>query len=221
MKQEKTYREGNINFAGFIDRLLDDAMPGFKTKEQIQHMLQQEYPQIANKARCPHCDASMEEYVYRFDVLCALLLLAMANAFRVRISKGLTFTEANQIRVPELDTTLAIKCRTTISAKLGLVAKVKNKSGRQARGVWAITDRGWAALRGEEVPSQVKVFRGEIKERYEERITLSRAFQVHREAVELAIAENRKPKRDYRWDMSTYRKEDWYEVAGNNQGNLL
>lgn len=171
------------------------------------------------EVQCPHCHASfvpteVPVYEYKFDVLHALLLLAMGRHVRSRQNAGLPFTAANQVRVPELEVSHAIRCRTTQASKLGLVAKCLNAKKRQVPGVWVVTERGWAALRGEPVPRFVRVRNGEIEERTGEVITLSAAFHVHQEAVEAATARNRLPKSDYRVLFEGYKPEEWYEIAG-------
>lgn len=220
-KNNKQFREGKIKLAEFIVQLFDHSGASPISKELVEQELLRVFPQLANKEECPHCGASMQEYVYHFDILCGLLLLAMGKAVRARVSKGLPFTEANQVHIPSLPVSLSVQCRTTISSKLGLVAKVKGASGRQARGVWCITERGWKALRGEAVPAMVKVWRGQIEERFEQVITLAQAFQVHREGIERAIERNKKPKRDYRTEVSQYIAGEWYDLGGAHAGNLL
>lgn len=158
--------------------------------------------------RCANCSALMWEYTFKLDVLSVILLTAMGEAVRTRLRvERMDFTVANQIHVPSLSVSHAVKCRTTQCAKLGLVAKIH---GKASRGVWAITKRGFAALRGEPVPSEVSVFRNEITERYEEMITFAEAKRVHAEAVESAILRGKDPTRDHRKDLEGYREEEWY-----------
>lgn len=229
-KQKKQLREGRIKFAEFVIKFAQNYFfeagaglnNGFPLRvEDVEKELLQTFPEFANKEECPNCGASMQEYVYHFDILCGLLLLAMGKEVVHRLNKGLQFTEANQVHVPSLPVSLAVQCRTTISSKLGLIAKVKTARGTQARGVWCITERGYAALKGDPVPAMVKVWRGKIEERFENVITLAGAFQVHREGIEKAIAQNRKPKHDYRTDFADYNAGVWYEVGGNAVGRLL
>jgi hypothetical protein len=151
-------------------------------------------------------------YRYHFDALDAVLVYAMGRVVRHRLNSGLGFTAANQVHVPSLELSLAVQCRTTQCSKLGLIAKCVAE-GRQVPGVWVITDRGFAALRGEPVQDFVDVKDGEIDNRSLGRVTISEAFLIHREAVEAAAARNRKVKGDYRAFAASYKPEEWYEVV--------
>jgi hypothetical protein len=74
----------------------------------------------------------MKMWVYMFDTLVAVLLCALAVAVREKQRKGVDFTVANQVRVPELAATLAVKCRTTIASKLGWWLN-QRQNGKQVR----------------------------------------------------------------------------------------
>lgn len=214
---KKTNKESKIDFVDFVYRF--GSM--FNTKEDIRECLLKEYPQLEDKKHCPNCGASMEERVYYFDIMCAVLLVKMAENVEKRLAKNVPFTIANQVHISELNTTLSVQCRTTIASKLGLIAKVKNKDGKQVHGVWCITRRGYGALRGEEVPSSVRVWRGMIEERTEGKITLSRAFLVHRDSIEKSMNNKKSPKNDYRIIGDQYNQSDWYDFVGNHEGEML
>jgi len=216
MSKEIQYRKGKVDLAAIVASFVKNADINY-----IRACLSQNHPELFKKERCPNCDASMREDIYFFDILNALLILKMGQAARIKTEEETNFTIANQVHVPSLPTTLAIKCRTTQCSKLGLVAKIKNNNGRHAKGMWCLTVRGWAALRGEPVPAQVKVWRGEIQERYEDTITLAEAFKVHRENIEQAIARQRKPKQDYRGEVQDYSPSDWVGFGGFHEGNLF
>jgi hypothetical protein len=168
--------------------------------------------------KCPTCGHITKTWEYRFDIIDALLLLAMAQEVKRRVEKTTflgqckDFTAANQVHVPTLEGSLAMKCRTTQMSKLGLVAKLKVEK-KHRPGIWVITDRGWSALRGEPVPAAVTVREGEIYERIDERITLSEAFKVHREAAENAARRNRPLTRDYRNEIVGWVPEEWYRLV--------
>ncbi len=215
------YRQGKIDFLGTIVALVKNKNLQDQSEGYIKAVLSRSIPELSKIDTCPNCDASMQEYTYVFDCLDALLLLKMAYAVKDRQSKGLSFTEANQVRIPELDgASYAIKSRTTMTSKLGLIAQLKNADGKRVAGVWCITARGWAALRGEEVPAQVKVWRGQIEERFDEMITIAEALKNHREAVNRAIAKHKTPKGDYRAETESYSPHDWFGVS-ISQGNLV
>jgi len=214
-KNETTYREGTLHIPELVSKI-----SGLDIQE-VERKVKEEIPQLADKSKCPHCFASMTEYIFSFNILCGLLLFKMAQEVRSR-AEVVNFTEANQVHVPSLNASLAVRCCTTISSKLGLVAKVNYKgSKRQVRGIWCITERGWAALRGEPVPAMVKVFRGKIEERFDKTITMSDLFRVHTDGIQNAIARNRKPRHDYRSDIDQYKESDWFRFAGFNSGKLF
>jgi len=139
--------------------------------------------------KCVNCGASLAEYAFTFDYFDAQLLMAMGREVLGTLRKGRPFAEANKVHVqtlPDLDYTS--KSRTTQCAKLGLIAKYKDENSRQVGGTWLITKRGFAALRGEEVPGRVIVYRGAIQERPEATTTLKKATKEYRpnEWVEIA-----------------------------------
>lgn len=181
--------------------------------KEFYEELRAAYPSIGDPASCPNCDASMLEYVYSFDSLDAVLLFVMARSVRKYQAEGTEFSQANIVHVPNLsEVSLAVRCRTTQSSKLGLIAKYKVK-GKQVRGMWCITERGWAALRGEPVPRRVKVWRNQIEERFGETITLSAAFQLHHDLVTRAVEAGKRPNHDFRILVAEYNPHDWLEVS--------
>lgn len=171
------------------------------------------YPELENSARCPNCDASMEQYRYSFRWHHAMLLIVMAREVRRRQQEGMDFHEANAVHVPTLPTTHAVKCSTTQARLLGLVAKVTKANGKQVGGTWLITARGWAALRGEEVPEHVIAFRNSIEERTDETITLAQALATigQRAAVDPREAALQ----------ASYEPGDWYQFGGTHAGRLF
>lgn len=178
--------------------------------ETLMKKLHAVAPTLADKTRCANCGASMSEYIFEFDSLDAILLLKMATEVRRKQNMEIDFTEANKTRVQQLDTTYAIKSRTTQCSKLGLIAKLKNDEGSHISGTWVITTRGWDALRGKAVQKWVKVFRGEILERSEETITIGEAFL------------NFKGKKEtYQDEMTSYEPSEWVHIAGLHQGELI
>lgn len=168
------------------------------------------HPELFKKDECANCGASMEMTVYNADVFSALLLLKTATAVRHRLQQGIPFTEANMIHVPTLDTTDAIRHRTSICKYLNYLQQPKNKKNS---GYWVITQWGWKALRGEKVPSEVKVFRGKMVERSDKLTTLSRLFQDYEERVEGALAKRKMVQDDYRSDVRDYKKTEWSQFS--------
>lgn len=186
----------------------------------LKAQMKEAMPELRRKDVCPNCEASMTEYVYSFDAWDAILLLRMAEVVRDRARKGMAFTIANQVRVPELNVGHAIRCRTTQCAKLGLVTQLKSAGGKRVAGVWVITKRGYDALAGEPVPKMVRVWRSRIEERFDEKITIAAALRSHVEYVEKQFFKGRTPKQDYRVDAKEYNPKQWYEF-GYHQGAIL
>jgi hypothetical protein len=59
------------------------------------------------------------------------------------------------------------------------------------------------------VPAQVRVWRKQIDERFDDTITLAEAFKVHRDKVEASIKRNKEPKNDYRSFADDYNPQEW------------
>ncbi len=147
------------------------------------------------KEVCPTCGAIANSYTYRFDSASARLLLAMARKVREQCGKGIVFTEANTIHIQSIGQSYSVVSHQTITAKLGLIAKLKGDDGRHIKGYWVVTKRGWQALRGELVPAKVSTFRKEIVERFDEMTTLGNALVTFPE--------------------SQYNPQDWFEFGEN------
>ena len=226
MSSTKNYNPGKIKPLVKIIASICKEIPGVMDDDDyLMAVVRHNVPELEDTEHCANCGASMLEYIFEFDCLDALLLVAMARQVRAQLEKqGKTpnFTEANAVRVQHLNTaSYAMKSRTTQCSKLGLIAKFKGANGRHVPGMWLITKRGWAALRGEQVPKSVRVWRGKIEERPDEMTTISQAFQYHRDKVEAAIKRNKQPKSDYRAAISEYQPQDWYKFGDAHQGNLI
>lgn len=132
------------------------------------------------KTSCPTCGHPMNEYIFTFSYLDAQLLLAMARQIKKNKlgSPHVPFSLVNKVHLTKAIPNANLVNRSTIASKLGLIAKVKN-NGKHVRGMWLITARGWAALRGDGVPQCVSVFRGKITERTDGRITIADALRSY------------------------------------------
>lgn len=187
----------------------------------VKAVLVTAFPQLKDKSACPNCGASMEEYLYHFDTFKVALLLAMAKEVRHRQTKGYAFTEANKVHIPSLTSSHTVKCQTTQASKLGLVAQVRNESGKRLSGTWLITRRGWEALAGKPVPKSVRVWRGKIEERTDETITMAEAMRSHIDRVRELVAKRKKPKVDLSQEFSEYDPSLWVEYAGVHEGKVI
>lgn len=210
-----------------IARIIKENPDYVDDPERIQVELNARVPGFSKKEKCINCGASMSEYVFEFDVLDALLLIAMAKTVKYRSEdcdpeERVPFTEANKLKIQELPyISYATKSRTTQCSKLGLIAKYRGKNGHQVPGTWVITKRGFQALRGEAVPKAVRVFRGQILERNDEVVTINQIFSGYHSKVMDQMRKGKKPKVDHREDMRRYDEQEWYHIAGMHDGELI
>jgi hypothetical protein len=220
--RKKKYNEGKIR--PIISKIIDaiKANPGASTNPvYLESVLANNLPELYNPKVCANCGGSMVMYEYIFDFLDAILLLAMAKKVKENTAEAITFADANIVRVQQLPgLSLSIKCRTTIMSKLGLVSMCRAK-GQRIPGMWLITKRGWAAIRGEQIPKSVIVYHNVIQDRPEELTTLSEAFKIHTDKV-LAVRELHKlPKTDYRHLYEDYEPVNWVNFGEIYQGHLI
>jgi len=199
-----------------IERNQPSLSPDFVLTQMAQW-----YPELKKISRCPNCNGSMQMYVFKFDVLDALLLIAMAEQVSER-SKTMNFTEANKVHVQSMESSAyAVRSRTTQCRMLGLVAKVKNEKGRHVGGMWSITSRGWAALLGDWVPAEVLTFQNEIVERSEKVTTIDQALKSHVQKVQDQQSEGKTPTSDYTQIIHRFSQFDWVQFGEMDQGKLL
>lgn len=214
MSNKKEYHEGKIrSLINLTASLIKSDPTLLNDHDRLRATVLYNAPALKDRTKCPNCEASMAEYVYSFDAWDALLLMAMAQAVKHEVSKGKEFTLANQVRVPDLPVSHAVKCRTTQSSKLGLMAKLKGRNGRAVPGVWVITRRGWEALAGRPVPKYVKVWRGRIEERFDEHITIGQALKSHADYLDTQARKGRKIKEDNRPVIRMYESREWYDFS--------
>lgn len=177
-------------------------------------------PGFWDKQHCINCGAGMGEYIRELDIFVALLLLNMAKNVRDRTIEGMPFTMANAIKVSASNIPHSQKCQTTNASKLGLIAKhLKGKKHHNSE--WVITKRGWEALQGKPVPKEVRVFRNQILERTEEKVTLAQVFAQYREKVQALEKKGKVVKDDQSGEVEAYDHFEWFHVAGMNEGTLF
>lgn len=183
-------------------------------EDYFRAKLYSEIPQLAEEEKCVNCGASMLEYVYTFSFHHGVLLKMMGDEVRRKVREGVPFTEANSIPVSRMSWPHVIQCKTSQCRFLGILAKHEN-----AR--WAITKRGFAALRGELFPATVTVWRNQIEERHDKSAVLIEVFDRHRMSVEEAFFRGKKIKSDYRAILKDYNVADWVEFGKVHEGSLL
>jgi len=217
-----TYNPGKIKpIIQVVARILENDLSLHEDHDRLMATVFINVPELKDKARCANCDASMAQYEYNMDVLDVALVVAMGESVCQGIEEGQEFTEANKIHIPTLQVSDAVRHRTTKCAKLGLIAK-NNIDGKDTRGIWVITRRGFEALKGEEIPASTIVWRGKIIDRPEMQTT----FETVRRKYIIRIQDYEKrhrdtPRDDHRDAMGAYDKNDWVEVAGYQEGKLF
>ena len=217
----KQYAQGNLmKFIGAVQTIMKTDPTA--SSEFIYTQLCQWYPELKERERCPNCSGSMQMYTFKFDVLDALLLVAMAKVVGERMEQGWEFTEANKVHVQKMDhVTYAVRSRTSQCRQLGLVAKVLNEAGKQIGGTWAITRRGWSALRGEAIPSEVVSFQNKIVSRGEGETTISETFRNHREEMMESRLRGKTNKNDYSHTIDQFSEINWVHYAELAEGKIL
>lgn len=218
----KTYSPGKINpiikiIAGVIRRdktILNDM-------DRLLATVYINIPELKDHTQCANCGASMAQYEYNIDVLDIALVIGMGKQIRRGMNEGKNFTEANQIHVPTLDVSDAVRHRTTKCSKLGLVAKHKI-DGKQVGGTWVVTNRGFNALKGDEIPTGTIVWRGQILDRPNTVTTFNTVRNTYSKRMQTYERRHRKaPKVDHRDAMGNYYPNDWVDFAGYHEANLF
>lgn len=142
--------------------------------ERLRSNMYLAIPELVDKTKCINCGASMEEVTLELDIHDAELLISMAGDVKYNMdARGLTFSQANQIHVSELLISTLIKSRATKASKLGLIAELRSSNGKRIPGVWVITRRGWEGLRGERIPSKIKMWRDSIEKRFDDTVSFT------------------------------------------------
>ena len=138
--KKQAIREGNLSLRKIAEEIASLARNNpLASIDGILLEFHDQHPELEDKTKCPNCESSMLERIYEPTLFHGLLLLAMAREVRSRQEKGATFTDANNIHIPTLATTDAIRHSITQASYLNLVAqqkKAKNSGiGSSPRGV--------------------------------------------------------------------------------------
>ena len=228
MKKKKQYHPGKLKpFAQIIALAVKREPHLADNPDLLWATVITNIPALAKKDECPNCHASMQQYVFEFDLMDALLLFSMAKEVRRRLeiqehlAHDRNFTSANQIKTTQLAASYAVRSRTTQCSKLGLIAKLRGENGAQVPGTWVITHRGWQALAGKPVPKSVLVWRGNIMERTEELTTISEALRSHERKITDLIKRNKIVRTDYRDAFSDYDPEEWIHTGPLHEGDIV
>jgi hypothetical protein len=158
----------------FLVELLEKEPDSFSGPDHLRARVARVWPALLDGTRCPNCSASMATYRRKVDYFVVMLLVSMGRIVRENMER-LPFSDANAVHV-NADERIPHEARTMtgIASALGLIAPLAEP------GRWAITSRGFAALRGEPVPAEVVTFRDRVIERPEGTVTLSEAVAARR-----------------------------------------
>lgn len=218
---KKHYNNGKLpKLWDFLVELHKTKPEAFTDTDFLIANVQTRWKSLGDKTRCPNCKASMLEYIFVLDFHNALLLKKMGDAVSFNLNKGMEFTEANKIHVVSMDAPDYTRHRTTQAAKLGLIAKVKLDGVHNRKEGWLITKRGFDALRGHGVPSWVKMWREEIIERSETRVTLQQVFEGYDARTTDQILAGKIVK-DYRTHISDYDPMEWVNFGDVHNGEMI
>lgn len=218
---KKQYNTGKLpKLWDFLVELHQTNPESFATAGYLEAQVQQRWKALADKTKCPNCRASMLEYIFAFDFHNALLLKRMGDVVFENLRNGMKFEEANKVHVVSMDAPDYTRHRTTQAAKLGLITKVRIENTHNRREGWLITKRGFAALRGEAVPNWVKMWREEIIERSEVKVTLAEVFEAYNNRTEDAVLKGKVVK-DYRSHVLDYDPMEWVNFGDVHQGEMI
>ncbi len=207
--QRQQYNKGKFpNLWRFLVHLHKETPDAFSDDIKLKYHVSRVWPEILNNENCANCGESMMEYTHRLDFFNALLLKEMGDIVKKKMAGGMGLTEANAVHVVSQDIHDCVRHRTTQCKTLGLIAKVKTDHDTHDREKgWLITSRGFAALRGDRVPSEVVVFRNRIEERPDSTVTLDEVFEAYR-GDNSNLVGDRNPM-------------EWVNFHGNHRGEIL
>lgn len=202
------YNEGKLpKLWEFLVHLHNEKPEVFEDAQYLKAVVKQKWKAMQDKTHCPNCGENMTEYIHKFDFSNALLLKMIGDVVKEKANK-MSFSDANAVHIVSQDFHDCVRHRTTQCRTLGLIAKIRKEDGKHNREKgWLITSRGFAALRGEEVPSEVSVFRNKIEERTDLKITIDEVFAAYKGENKTLVGE-RDPM-------------EWVNFGKNHQGNLL
>ena len=208
-KNGKQFNEGKLpKVWDLLVRLHKTNPQVFENPVELKREVAKTWQSLNDPKLCPNCEESMQEYIHKLDFFNALLLKNMGDIVMKRMEKGMTFEKANMVHVVSSDFHDCVRHRTTQCRTLGLIAKVKGESGTHDRDKgWLITSRGFAALRGEMVPSEIVAWRNRIEERPGALTNIDKVFEEYKGENKTLIGQ-RDPMR-------------WVNFAGLNQGKML
>lgn len=128
-------------------------------------------PEDGKKERCPHCGANMLVYYPRYNGGLVSALRKLLVAVRTKQQNDVHVSDSGEVRM-----TYAERANLTKLRHLGAVAHVKEE-GKVKQAHWLITRRGFAFLRGEEVPAFAKTYRNKVIETTDEMTTIGEVIR--------------------------------------------
>lgn len=197
----KKYSKGKLpKLWELLVQIHEKSPQAFSSAGYLRATVAQVWKSLGDETRCPNCHASMAMYRRKIDYFIVTLVVSMGKVVKHNMTKT-SFTKANQVHV-NADERIPHNARnmTGIASALGLIAPVPNQEAH-----WAITTRGFAALRGEAVPAWVLTFRDEIVERADEKVTFQEAVSRRKDPAERGV----------------YDPNEWVEIAGFSNQTVL
>jgi len=185
----------------YLVKLHAEKPEAFSSPDYLRAHVAQVWKALGDNKSCPNCQASMAMYRRKIDYFVVTLVVSMGRVVKHNMTKTNNFTEANMVHV-NADERIPHNARnmTGIASVLGLIAPVQNKEAH-----WAITTRGFAALRGERIPAWVLTFRDEIVEHGDQTTTFAEAMERRKSPEERGV----------------YDKNEWVEITGFHQSPVL
>lgn len=119
--------------------------------EQIRE-LEKEAEQ--NNGHCSRCSQTIKIYRYKINKVHATFLKAMA--------KKVSESGHNDVDISEIGLSYSTRSQVTKMRQHGLIARVKNDSGKQTASHWLITNKGWDFLKGKPIPQIVVVYNNQV-----------------------------------------------------------
>ncbi len=137
--------------------------------DRLHALLKEKLEGYGKVENCFNCRRSMKIQVVTVNPLHTILLNAMASSVRNEVKRGVPFTQANRTHVDRLLIPTAVKKQQSNAGYLNLIKQPKDT---KKSGYWVITNWGWKALAGGEVPESARVWNKDILERSTQMTTL-------------------------------------------------
>lgn len=103
-----------------------------------------------NNGKCTRCHQTIKMYRYRINETHARFLRAMAVAVKD--------TGVNDVDISTIGIAYSTRSQVSKLRFHGLIARIKDKRGKQVPRHWLITKKGWGFLHGDPIQSKVVIY---------------------------------------------------------------